>query len=159
MKQLIPFFLFSFLILANNRSNAQGAGGHYKMVDEYVKSLGTLDTLNMGTISYIVTKKFSDNSDKVRAIFDWITYNISLDCKSVRNGGNDKMVSDDVLKTRKANSNGYAALFQDMCSVVKIRCLTVDGYIKTTIEDINNMPDQFGIMLILHLAAVIQMKK
>jgi transglutaminase/protease-like cytokinesis protein 3 len=53
------------------------------------------------------------------------------------------MSSDEVLKTRKANANGYATLFQDMCSVAKIRCLTVDGYIKNDIES-NEKPDDLN---------------
>jgi transglutaminase/protease-like cytokinesis protein 3 len=144
MKQLIQVLLLSTALLAGKASVAQSTAGRYKIVDDYVKSLGSLDTLNMGTISYIVTKKFNENSEKVRAIFDWIANNISLDVKAVRNGGNDKMTSEEVLKTRKANSNGYAALFQDMCSVVKIRCLTVDGFIKKNTEQINDVPDEFN---------------
>lgn len=143
MKQALLLFYTGLFILLCHATTAQ-SDSRYKTVDEYVKSLGSLDTLNMGTISYIVTKKFPDNSDKVRAIFDWVAYNISLDCKAVRNGGNEKMTSDEVLKTRKANSNGYAALFQDMCSVVKIRCLTVDGYTKSVTEQINEVPDEFN---------------
>lgn len=146
-------FLFCCIFtIIGTPSKEQGVNSRYKTVDEYVKSLGSLDTLNMGTISYILTKKFPDNTDKVRAIFDWITYNISLDCKAVRNGGNEKMVSDDVLKTRKANPNGYAALFQDMCSVAKIRCLTVDGYTKKNIEQITDAPDEMN-----HTWAVVQL--
>jgi hypothetical protein len=116
----------------------------FKAVDDYVKSLGTLDTLNMGTISYLVTKKFPDSKDKARAIFDWIAYNISFDCKAARTNGNEKNNSDDVLKFRKATSSGYAALFQDMCSVVKIRCLTVDGYLKNRVEQFTEKPDEFN---------------
>jgi uncharacterized membrane protein YciS (DUF1049 family) len=54
-------FAFSFQVDAQN---------DYSIVDNYVKSLGSLDTLNMGTISYTVTKKFADPKEKVRAIFD-----------------------------------------------------------------------------------------
>lgn len=132
--------------------NAQPGGNRYKTVDDYVKSLGSLDTLNAGTISFILTKKFSDNVDKVRAIYVWITNNISMDLKQLKKGGNEKMLGEDVLKTRKANASGYAALFQDMCSVAKIRCLTVDGFIKKNTEDFNNIPDEFN-----HTWAVIQL--
>ena len=57
-----------------------------------------------------------------------------------------------MLKKRKANASGYAGLFQDMCSVVKIRCLTVDGYAKNTTEQINEIPDEFN-----HTWAVVQL--
>lgn len=139
-KKYSTFFLLLFAVA----SFAQIPNKEFEAVDAYVKSLGSLDTLNAGTISYIVTKKFPDNKDKVRAIFDWITNNISFDCKKSRNGGNEKMVAEEVLKTRKANASGYATLFQDMCSVVKIRCLTVDGYAKYNTEHINEKPDGFN---------------
>lgn len=132
--------------------SSQSQSDRYKAVDDYVLSLGNLDTLNAGTISYILTKKFPDNTDKVRAIYVWITHHIAMDIKQLKKGGNEKMLSDVVLKTRKANANGYAALFQDMCSVAKIRCLTVDGYIKKNTEDINNIPDEFN-----HTWAVVQL--
>jgi len=136
-------FLFLFLF-TSTATFAQNKISSFKVVDDYVKSLGALDTLNMGSISYIVTKKFDDPKDKARAIFDWIAYNISFDCKNARNHGNEKNTSDDVLKFRKTNASGYAALFQDMCSVVKIRCLTVDGYSKNSVEQINEKPDEFN---------------
>jgi transglutaminase/protease-like cytokinesis protein 3 len=144
MNRLIYYTAVLLLFLHSSNSFAQTPDPAFKVVDEYVKSLGSLDTLNMGTISYIVTKKFPENKDKVRAIFDWIAYNISFDCKSSRNNGNEKNDPDYVLKSRKATASGYAALFQDMCSVAKIRCLTVDGYAKYTVEQIDNKPDEFN---------------
>ena len=144
MKKLLSFFIAGILFFISTIASGQTINTRYKTVDEYVKSLGSLDTLNVGTISYILTKKFSDNTDKVRAIFVWITNNIAMDLKQLKKGGNEKMLGEDILKTRKANANGYAALFQDMCSVAKIRCLTVDGYIKKNTEDFNNPPDEFN---------------
>jgi hypothetical protein len=144
MKKQLKILLTGFCVVLSLASTAQQANNEFKIVDDYVKSLGSLDTLNMGTISYVVTKKFSESRDKVRAIFDWIAYNISFDCKAARNNGNEKTNSDDVLKFRRTTSTGYATLFQDMCSVVKIRCLTVNGYAKYSVEDINEIPDQFN---------------
>jgi transglutaminase/protease-like cytokinesis protein 3 len=144
MKKPLTIFLSFLSLFFYGGSIAQTISNDFREVDEYVKSLGSLDSLNMGTISNIVTKKFGSNSDKARAIFDWIAYNISFDCKAFRNNGNQKMNTDDVLKTRKANANGYASLFQDMCSVAKIRCLTVDGYVKNNIEQLNEKPDEMN---------------
>ena len=152
MKKWLQLFFAGLLVIICQSSLAQTNDNRFKAVDEYVQSLGSLDTLNMGTISYIITKKFPENTDKVRAIFYWIANNIAIDLKLAKKASNEKMVSEDVLKTRKANANGFATLFQDMCSVAKIRCLTVDGYIKKNVDDINNMPDEFN-----HTWAVIQL--
>ena len=152
MKMKIQFFIIVIGVLFYTNGIAQTNTTDFKQVDEYVASLGTLDTLNMGTISYTITKKFTDNKQKVRAIFDWIAYNIAYDCKAARANDNEKNTADIILKTRKATANGYAALFQDMCSVVKIRCLTVDGYGKRLVEEIGEKPDQFN-----HTWAVVQL--
>ncbi len=144
MKKQFFCYIAGIYILIANSASAQNIVNPFQQVDEYVKSLGKLDTLNMGTISYIVTKKFPGNIEKVRAIFDWIAYNISFDCKAARNNGNEKTNSEDVLKFRKTTAMGYASLFQDMCSVIKIRCLTVDGYAKYSTEEIKDPPEQFN---------------
>lgn len=143
MKTCSTYLCIAVLLFGAIAAQAQ-TNNRYKIVDEYVQSLGSLDTLNAGTISHLLTKKFPDNADKTRAIFYWIANNISIDLKMAKKGSNEKMQSEIVLKTRKANANGYASLFQDMCSVAKIRCLTVDGYIKKTVDDINNVPDEFN---------------
>ena len=140
VKKILPFLFLLLSIKTFSQTNK----GDFRVVDDYVKSLGSLDTLNMGTISYILTKKFPDSKDKSRAIFDWIAYNISFDVKAARTNGNESTPSDIILKTRKATSSGYAALFQDMCSVAKIRCLTVDGYLKNSVEQFNEKPDEFN---------------
>jgi transglutaminase/protease-like cytokinesis protein 3 len=139
LKKITPVIL---LFLATN-SFGQSAKD-LKVVDDYVKSVGSLDSMNMGTISNIITKNFPDNIYKARAIFDWIAYNISFDAKASRNGDNSIDFSDNILKSRKATSFGYAALYQDMCSAANIRCLTVDGYIKKSTDDINEKPDEFN---------------
>ena len=144
MITLVKNSFFFLLLFSCVHTFAQKRNVDFKLVDDYVKSLGSLDILNVGTISYIVTKKFPDNQDKARAIFDWIAYNISFDCKGAKRNGNEKINSDDVLKLRKTNASGYSALFQDMCSAIKIRCLTVDGYLKTNVDQISEKPDEFN---------------
>jgi hypothetical protein len=117
---------------------AQTPVKNFKAVDDYVKKLGPLDSMNMGTISGIVTKPFADKTEKARAIFDWITANISFDCKMARSGNTQKNTTTEVLLYRKAVGAGYAALFQDMCSSANIRCLTPDGFIKTNTAQIDD---------------------
>ncbi|MGC4104506.1 transglutaminase domain-containing protein [Ferruginibacter sp.] len=147
-KKILTLLLISITVTCF----AQKDGRDFKDIDEYVKKLGTLDTLNMGTISNILTKNYSDKTDKVRAIYDWIAYNISYDIKTARNGGAEKNSSDEVLKFRKATGAGYANLFQDMCSSAGIRCLTADGFIKFGTADIGETKSDIN-----HSWAVVQL--
>lgn len=122
----------------------QTQNAEYAQVDAYVKSLGKLDSMNAGTISQILTRRFSDNEQKVRAIFDWIAYNIDYDCKEGKKLTTEVIPTDEILKKRKATASGYSALFQDMCSVANIRCLTVDGYAKTKADQLLEKPETFN---------------
>lgn len=51
--------LASVLLCGTISLNAQTGSDRFKTVDEYVQSLGSLDTLNAGTISHLLTKKIS----------------------------------------------------------------------------------------------------
>ena len=145
--------LFSFIVLSCFSLRAQQAMDYTdEQIFNYVKSVGRLDSLNAGSISQAVTKPFSRPRDKVKAIYDWIALNIVFDVKAGRTRGNEKTDADVVLKTRKATAAGYAALFQDMCSVQRIRCLTVNGWAKQFADEIGEVPDEFN-----HTWAVIQL--
>lgn len=131
-KNLLTVLLFSSISLA-----AQTNGRDFTAVDEYVKGLGSLDNMSMGTINNVVSNKFTDKIDKARAIYYWIATSITYDVKSARNNSTQKNTPTDVLASRKAVGIGFASLFQDMCSSAGIRCLTVDGFVKYNTGQIN----------------------
>ncbi len=152
MKPIVYALIFISLFGLIQFSNAQTSGKDFSNIDAYVKKLGSLDSMNMGTITGMVTKPYSDKTEKARAIFDWIAYNISFDCKLARTGNDTKNSTNDVLFYRKATAGGYAALFQDMCSSANIRCLIPDGFVKLNTESIDeSKPD------INHTWAVVQL--
>lgn len=131
-----PICIIAIILL-----HASGLRAQFETVDAYARSLGKLDSLNAGNISTLLTRKFSGEQEKVRAIYTWIASNIDYDCKLAKSGSEEKITGEEVLAKRKTIASGYAALFQDMCSVAKIRCLTVDGYAKRRTEEIGELPD------------------
>jgi Transglutaminase-like superfamily len=138
MNSIIRTICILLLAGSSNFLYAQKDGRDFKEIDGYVKKLGRLDSMNMGTIATLLTKNYNDKTDKCRAIFTWIATNISYDFKNARSGNADKNSSVQVLLYRKALGAGYANLYQDMCSVAGIRCLTVDGFVKFTSEQIDD---------------------
>ncbi len=134
MIKQITFLLF---LLVSLNSNAQTNGRDFTAIDAYVKSLGSLDSMSMGTINNVVSNKFTDKIDKARAIYYWIANNISYDVKAARNNSTAKNTPAEVLLYRKAVGIGFTSLFQDMCSSADIRCLTVDGFVKQNTSQIN----------------------
>ncbi|HMJ46393.1 MAG TPA: transglutaminase domain-containing protein [Ferruginibacter sp.] len=137
MKTVSLFIFLCFLILV---ARAQG-NKSYEPVDNFVQSLGRLDSFNVATIADTLTSKFPEKINKARAIYYWIANNISIDTKATRSNDNSKSDPVIVIKTRKATSLGFATLVQEMSSMANIRCLVVDGYVKNFAEDINNKAD------------------
>ena len=137
MNNLFKKLLPAFFVTAAFNATAQTNGRDFTAVDAYVKSLGALDSMSMGTINNVVSNKFTDKIDKARAIYYWIAHNITYDIKAARSNSTIKNTPTDVLLYRKAVGIGFASLFQDMCSSADIRCLTVDGFIKNNTAQIN----------------------
>ncbi len=148
LRNILPA-LFTFLAF---NVSAQTNGRDFKAIDAYVKSLGPLDSMSMGTINNVVSNKFTDKIDKARAIYYWIANNITYDVKSTRNNNKLKNTPADVLLTRKATGIGFANLFQDMCSSADIRCLTVDGFVKYNTQQIGENDEEIN-----HSWAVVQL--
>lgn len=132
MKKYFLLFLMSTCI----HVSAQTGGRDFTAIDAYVKSLGPLDSMSMGTINNVVSNHFEDKMDKARAIYYWIANHITYDIKAARSNSTTKNKPADVLLNRKAVGIGFASLFQDMCSAADIRCLTVDGFVKNNTEQI-----------------------
>ena len=61
LKKILPFVLLCITL----PSFAQKTGRDFKAIDDYVKKLGALDSMNMGTISNLLTKNYDDKTDKV----------------------------------------------------------------------------------------------
>ena len=139
-------FFFSNLSFAQNTD--------YAAADAHAAKLGPLSTLNVATIADTITRPFNDKAQKARAIYYWITHNISLDLKATKANDNRNIDPVIVISSRKANPLGFATLFQEMSSMANIRCLTVDGYIKRNYTDIKNVPDEVN-----HSWVVVQLGK
>lgn len=148
LKKLLP----AFILLAGFNANAQTNGRDFKKIDAYIRTLGSLENMSMGTINNVVSNKFTDKIDKARAIYYWITNNITYDVKAARSNNNAKNTPAEVLVTRKATGIGFASLFQDMCSSADIRCLTVDGFVKYNTLQIGEKDQEIN-----HSWAVVQL--
>jgi hypothetical protein len=148
LKKLLP----AFILFAGFNANAQTNGRDFTKIDEYVKSLGPLTTMSMGTINNVVSNKFTDKMDKARAIYYWVAHNITYDVKGIRTNNTAKNTPAEVLQSRKAVGIGFANLFQDMCSSADIRCLTVDGFVKYNAQQIGEKDQEIN-----HSWAVVQL--
>ena len=133
--------LFTFFIAAVLCSSGF-AQDDYNSTDKFVEKQGSMDSLNLAQIAKRITAGSTDKEQQARAIFSWISNNIALDPKAIKGNDQRKSLPEEVVKFRKGTALGFAKLFQEMASIVNIRCLVVDGYIRSGIEELNNPADE-----------------
>ncbi|NWX76758.1 KY peptidase, partial [Alca torda] len=68
--------------------------------------------------------------EKVRAIWMWICHHIEYDVVGYHNKSQLSSKPIDVLQTGKSICEGYAGLFEQMCSIAGIHCMKLSGYSK-----------------------------
>ncbi|MEQ1553437.1 MAG: transglutaminase domain-containing protein [Ferruginibacter sp.] len=139
MKKVLLIFITVF---ASNYLFAQIAIAKYKFIDDEVQKLGSFASKNVAEIADAVTAKYNTNEQKARAIFYWIANNIAIDPKATKQNDQKNKEPEKVIALRKATPLGFSLLVQEMCSYAKIRCLSVDGFVKNFVAEINEKIDE-----------------
>lgn len=119
----------------------------YSAVDGYALKISG-NYRNIEDLAGDLTKNFSKDSDKVRAIFRWITKNVSYDWEEYRKQSRNFSEVDvnlskqkqqekwngiyydyatEVLHKKKGICEGYSLLFYELCKQAGIKCLIVHG--------------------------------
>jgi len=130
MKTLICFLLF---LLTTISLSAQSTDSQIDTRAHAIR-LGKLDLLQL---TDSLTKPYSTDREKVRAIFAWITDNIAYHC-NFQNSRDPLLDAADrmtdiqirlalVLKNRRALCGGYAFLFKTMCDLAEVEARVVEG--------------------------------
>lgn len=133
-----------FLLTAFIFCTGSYAQNNYSATDQFVQKQGSMDSLNLAQIAQKITAVSSDKEQQARAIFYWIANNIALDPRAIKGNDQRKSLPEDVVKLRKGTALGFAKLYQEMASIANIRCLVVDGFIRTGIEDLNSPADEIN---------------
>ena len=108
-----------------------------------------------------INKDFNSDIEKVRAIYTWLTSNISYDVQALYNGNSrinftytdqedlrrklaavNEHTVNSTLQVKRAVCEGYAQTFKKISEHLGIPCLFIDGYSKTEIGDIDSNPEQ-----------------
>ncbi len=147
------FHLLLLLFLSGTLRLSAQPNTAYKSADAHaLKTIGR----QVAPLAVELTRPFTKDSDKVRAIFRWITQNISYDLEEYFSGAKEykglnlKDVPDDsvaaekqynlavaemVLQKRKAICDGYSRLFKVMCNSAGINCEVITGCGRPAFEE------------------------
>lgn len=140
---------------------AYTAAVNYTTVDKYALSLSS-KYKTIASLAKDLFEPFSTQQEKVRAIFMWITNNISYDCVAYHSKKSTRVsftysteqelaekkekyyfdYATRVLQSRKAVCEGYAALFNALCKQAGIRSEVVIGTASNNIEKIKRLKER-----------------
>ncbi|MES2386564.1 MAG: transglutaminase domain-containing protein [Bacteroidota bacterium] len=102
----------------------------FKKTDAYARAAPASVGKNLESLNNYLVKGQTDDIQKVRAFYVWISQNINYDVKSFFSGNIAIRSANDVLQSRIAVCDGYSELFRTLCYKSKIKCVSVHGYAK-----------------------------
>ncbi|MEP6749659.1 MAG: transglutaminase domain-containing protein [Bacteroidota bacterium] len=133
-------------MLSTHLAVAQQKQVSFSEIDYRVR---TIEPAPPARLAYELTKDYTTDKEKLRAIFSWIaehiTYRIKSNYRNIQGSsrlnqtdvadsfkwlsGND-FVAENVLQSRSAVCDGYARLFKSLCDYAGLRCALINGYAK-----------------------------
>ena len=128
---LIVFFFCPVIIFSQN--------DNFERVDTFVKTLKVDNSVSIENLVIELTKPFTSEIDKVRAIYYWLSDNIEYDYQGMRNKywknypSIDKLIKD-TYKFRKGVCSCYSHLFHYMLNLSNIESNVISGYVRTDLE-------------------------
>ena len=148
MTKILKLFLFFVFSISFGQNNIE-------KIDSI--AISTKYNGNLNLLVNKLTQNLDNDIDKTRAIYSWITENISYDYKLFNKGKRtikfncktnkdcaikiqefENNLIEKVLRKKKGVCSGYSTLFKRMCDIAKIQCLNIDGYVKTKSSHVGN---------------------
>lgn len=146
MKQLCFFFFFTISISAQQFTSVD------QIVREYPRFNNAKDLANQ------ISSDFKNDTEKVRAIFIWLTSNIQYDLNEFYNPKAKKIrfsystekerlekiaeiknqIVKETLETKKGVCEGYAQTFKKLCDLLQIESKTIKGFARNSGSEIGN---------------------
>ncbi|GAB5576826.1 kyphoscoliosis peptidase [Prionailurus iriomotensis] len=100
----------------------------FEKLDTYASQVTVKSGLDE-LVSDLLQEAHSD-LERVRVIWIWICHHIEYDIEAAQEKDRQAFKPTDILRTQKTNCDGYAGLFEKMCRIAGVQCMTVPGYSK-----------------------------
>ncbi len=109
-------------------SPAQGVD--FKEVDNYARQKLPFKINSVRQLAYHLTKQYTDELFKVRAIFIWISTNIKYDDEVYSGSRKFAWTSMETIRRGRGVCSNYTQLFFDLCKEAGIEAQEITGYAK-----------------------------
>ena len=123
----IKISLISILVYTYSIVQAQD----FSTIDSHAKIAPRSAEKQVENLVEYLNKNTTNNLEKVRSYYIWLTQNIEYDTKVFFSSNpNPKTGNENTLKYKRAVCQGYAELFKTFCDLSNIPCFIVSGYSK-----------------------------
>jgi hypothetical protein len=128
MKNIYLVLSFLFCILSFSQPQVG-----YDLIDKKVATIPLNSRTSIDEIAKYINTNFKTENDKIRAVFYWTASNISYDVKdmfavSINETPQDRIAK--TLKTKKGICGDYAAIFNEIATLVGVKSVVISGYTK-----------------------------
>ncbi|MEZ5039187.1 MAG: transglutaminase domain-containing protein [Saprospiraceae bacterium] len=133
LKQLVLLLLMACIAIVPLPTAGQVAM-NWSKIDRHAQNAPKKWQQDLPLLTQYLTEATANDFEKVRAIYRWITLNISYDTAVL--DGDQKRINkniSDILARQKAICMGYADLFKKMCELAGLSAQIIDGYSKGTL--------------------------
>jgi hypothetical protein len=100
----------------------------YAQLDQYAQHLPESQAINLEKLTASLAAQARTDDDKARLIFSWLAHHVAYDVAYLRGDTTHLYTPEAVLQSRKAICQGYADLFTEMATRMKLEALTVVGH-------------------------------
>lgn len=128
MKSSFLFLSLLFTLLSFSQVKVD-----YTLIDKKITVIPRSETQSATDIARYIDSNFKTEDDKIRAIFYWITSNISYDIANMYQVDFENNTSKRItktLKTKKGICADYSMLFHEIASLTGIKSFVIEGYTK-----------------------------
>ncbi|MCX8058724.1 MAG: hypothetical protein N3A58_04870 [Spirochaetes bacterium] len=129
---ILIFFIFLFYSYQNfDPSN-------FSSIDNYARNVPSQYSSDIEILTKYLVATSKNDLEKARALWIWITDNISYDVYGLYPGFVSNYDADSTFQNRKGVCSGYASLFKKMCDIANIKCEIIKGFAKDYKYDPSN---------------------
>jgi hypothetical protein len=130
----IKFFIVFLFLISSFALPAQTKPNDYKEVDEAVRKYSnSTDNNTIRGIARFIFENFSKETDKLRAIFIWLSENFDYDVEnmySLKSYSDSQELIDGMLEEKKGVCMHFAYLFKEIGDILGITSHIISGYTK-----------------------------
>jgi hypothetical protein len=130
----MKFFVVFLFLISSFALPAQTKPNEYKAVDETVRKYSnSTDDYTIRGIARFIFENFSTETDRLRAIFIWLSENFEYDVEnmySLKSYNDPQELIDEMLEEKKGVCMHFAYLFKEIGDILGIKSHTISGYTK-----------------------------